>query len=343
MQRPLLGYLDPRFVAVMDECVDRLRQTWLSTSSSVMPLSATGTTAMEAGIAALVEPNDVVIVGVNGFFGRRLAEIARRHGAEVMIIEAQLGQAISLEMLEDRIRSSHRVSIVALVHAETSTGVRQPLDGIGALAHENDALFILDCVTSLGGIPVNVDEWGVDYAYSCSQKCLGAPPGLAPVALSEAARARIRDRETPLPFATDFELLARYWLQRPPTYHHTPPALQIYALNEALGALLHEGLQQSWERHACAGTHLQDGLRSRGFELLAEPDVQLPQLTAVKVPSGIDHLAVRTELRGQHRIEIGGPLDPASPPIWRIGLMGVNATLQASEEILTALDAVIKA
>ncbi|MGN6379727.1 MAG: aminotransferase class V-fold PLP-dependent enzyme, partial [Gaiellales bacterium] len=214
------------------------------------------------------------------------------------------------------------------------------------LAHEVsglDALLMADCVTSLGGIELEAGAWGVDYCFSCTQKCLGAPPGISPVALSERALRRIRSRRTPMPFSFDFELLRRYWVERPAAYHHTMPILSYYALHEALRLALEEGLEERWERHAQAGAYLQNELRERGYELLAEPDVQLPQLTAVRIPDGVDGRAVQAQLLAKRGIEIGGGLGPAAPPIWRIGLMGTNATLEAADCVLEALDAAVPA
>jgi alanine-glyoxylate transaminase / serine-glyoxylate transaminase / serine-pyruvate transaminase len=230
-----------------------------------------------------------------------------------------------------------------VVHAETSTGARHPLAELAGHVSGLDALLMADCVTSLGGIELEAGAWGVDYCYSCTQKCLGAPPGLSPVALSERALERIRVRRAPAPFCLDFELLRRYWVQRPAAYHHTLPILAYYALHEALRLALDEGLEERWERHAEAGAHLQAGLRERGFELLAEPDLQLPQLSAVRVPEGIDGRAVQARLLAEHGIEVGGGLGPGSPPIWRIGLMGTNATVDTADRVLEAMDAVLPA
>ncbi len=198
-----------------------------------------------------------------------------------------------------------------------------------------------DCVTSLGGVELDFDGWGIDYAYSCTQKCLGCPPGMSPVAVSDRALERIRARSQPVSYSLDLELLERYWVQRPVTYHHTAPVLHIYALYEALREIASEGLRARWERHARAGGHLQAQLAERGLELLAEPDYQLAPLTAVRIPDGIDGKSVQTRLLREHGIEIGGGLGPAAPPMWRIGLMGYNARIDAADRVLEALDAVL--
>jgi alanine-glyoxylate transaminase/serine-glyoxylate transaminase/serine-pyruvate transaminase len=296
---------------------------------------------MEAGIAALVEPGETVIVGVAGYFGSRMSEIARRHGARVVEVSAPRGEHVPTELLADALNDDPAACAAFVVHAETSTGVRQPIEELAPARAETGALLVVDCVTSLGGIEVEPERWGADYCYSCSQKCLGAPPGLSPVWLSGRALERIRGRSRPLPFTFDFELLARYWVERPPVYHHTVPTLLVYALHEALRLVLEEGLEARWRRHADAGAHLQAGLRERGLELLADERFQLPQLTAVRVPDGVDGTEVRQRLLREHGIEIGGALDPASLPIWRIGLMGTNATIETADRVLAALDAVL--
>lgn len=340
MQRPLLGYMDPGFLAVLDEVVEMLRAVWRRGDGLVLPLSSTGTAGMEAGLAALLEPGDTAIVGVAGYFGARLVEIARRLCAEVVEVAVPPGEHVPTERLAEALVAHPEARVLCVVHAETSTGVRQPVEELARLLAETDTLLVVDCVTSLGGVEVSPEVWGADYCYSCSQKCLGAPPGLAPVALCERALERIRGRERPLPFTFDFEALARYWVERPAAYHHTPPALLVYALHEALGAVLEEGLEARWARHGDVGAYLQAGLLERGLELLAEEGFRLPQLTAVQVPEGVDGTEVRQRLLREHGIELGGGL-AGSPPLWRIGLMGINATREVADRVLEALDAVL--
>jgi alanine-glyoxylate transaminase / serine-glyoxylate transaminase / serine-pyruvate transaminase len=228
-----------------------------------------------------------------------------------------------------------------VVHAETSTGVEHPLAALGEAMRGRDTLLMADCVTSLGGVPLEAGAWGVDFAYSCTQKCLAAPPGMSPLAVSERAMERIRARRTPVPFSFDLLLLERYWIERPAAYHHTAPILQIYALHEALRRALAEGLEERWARHAEAGAYLQGELTARGLELLADPSVQMAPLTAVRVPDGMDGKAVQTRLLREHGIEVGGGLGPAAPSMWRIGLMGLNATVEIADRVLAALDAVL--
>lgn len=341
MRKPMVGHLDPAFHDMLDSISELLHAVYRRDDGLAIALSATGSSGMEAGITALTQPGDTVIVATAGFFGARMAEMAARHGARVIELRAPLGSSVPNERIIDELAHHPETTLVAVVHAETSTGARHPLAELAAAMGELDALLMADCVTSLGGIQLEAGGWGVDYCYSCTQKCLGAPPGLSPVALSERALERIRARRTPMPFAFDFELLRRYWVERPAVYHHTMPILSYYALHEALRLALEEGLEARWERHAEAGAHLQAELRGRGFELLAEPELQLPQLSAVRVPDGIDGRAVQARLLSEHGIEVGGGLGPGSPPIWRIGLMGANATIDVADRVLDGLDAVV--
>jgi alanine-glyoxylate transaminase / serine-glyoxylate transaminase / serine-pyruvate transaminase len=341
MQHPMLGHLDPDLHDILDEVVSLLRDAYRAPDGVVLPLQATGTSGMEAGIANLVDPGDLVIVADSGFFGARIAEIARRHRAEVIEVTAPWGEAVPNERLLEAIDANPHTRLVAVVHAETSTGVEHPLADLGAALRDTDVLLLADCVTSLGGIELEFDAWGLDYAYSCTQKCLGAPPGMSPVAISRRALTRIEARTNPVPFSLDLQMLERYWVQRPAAYHHTAPILHIYALHEALRQVLFEGLEERWQRHEEAGRFLQTGLRERGFELYADPSRQLAPLTAVRVPEGIDGKRVQRRLLREHGIEIGGGLGPAAPPIWRIGLMGENARIDVAERVLEALDAVL--
>lgn len=341
MQRPMLGHLDPDLHDFLLQIVDRLRATYQAREGLVLPLQATGTSGMETGLASLVEPGEVVIVANAGFFGGRIVEIARRHGAEVIEIKAELGHHVPNERLLDALDQQPNARLLAVVHAETSTGVQHPLRELGDAMRGRDTLLLADCVTSLGGVELDFDGWGIDYAYSCTQKCLGAPPGMSPVAVSERALARIRSRKIPVPYSFDLQLLEAYWVKRPAVYHHTAPILHIYALHEALRQVSLEGLEARWQRHADAGAFLQTTLAEHGLELLADPDYQLAPLTAVRVPEGVDGSRVQSRMLRDHGIEIGGGLGPSAPPIWRIGLMGHNARIQVAERVLDALDAVL--
>jgi alanine-glyoxylate transaminase/serine-glyoxylate transaminase/serine-pyruvate transaminase len=341
MQRPMLGHLDPDLHDLLLEVVDLLRVAYQARGGLVLPLQATGTSGMEAGLAGLVEPGDVVVVANAGFFGARIVQIARRYGAQVVEIKAELGHHVPNERLLGALDQHPSARLLAVVHAETSTGVEHPLRELGEAMRGRPTLLLADCVTSLGGVELDFDGWGIDYAYSCTQKCLGAPPGMSPIAVSERALARIRSRETPVPYSLDLQLLEAYWVQRPPVYHHTAPILHIYALHEALRQVCLEGLEARWQRHTDAGAFLQAALAQRGLELLADPDHQLAPLTAVRVPEGVDGRRVQSRMLRAHGIEIGGGLGPSAPPIWRIGLMGHNARIEVAERVLGALDAVL--
>ncbi len=340
LQKPLLGHMDPDFADILLEVVALQRIAYQAEGGLVLPLQSTGTSGMECGLAHLLEPGDTAIIGVNGFFGRRIVEIAVRLGANVVKVDADWGQHVSNDALVEALEQHPDARLMCVVHAETSTGVQHPLAELGAALRDRDVLLMADCVTSLGGIELRFDDWGIDFAYSCSQKCVGAPPGMSPVAASDRALARIAVRAHPVPYALDLSLLHRYWVERPLAYHHTTPVLHVYALHEALREVALEGLEARWARHMGAGRYLQDEVRSRGLELLADPDHQLPQLTAVRVPDGVDGKAVAGRLLREHDIEIGGGLAGA-PPMWRIGLMGVNADRAVADRVLGALDAVL--
>lgn len=341
MRKPMLGHLDPVLHDILLDVVDMLRRAWRMPDGLVFPLHCTGTAGMEAGLANLLEPGDTAIVARSGYFGRRIADIAGRCGAEVVSVTADWGEAVPNERIVQELDRHPRARLVAVVHAETSTGVEHPLAELGAEIRDRDVLLMADCVTSLGGVELDAGAWGIDYAYSCTQKCLAAPPGMSPIAVSEAALERIRSRRTPVPFSFDLQLLERYWVERPAAYHHTAPILGIYALHEALRMLLEEGLETRWARHTEAGAHLQRELKARGLELLADPEHQLAPLTAVRVPDGIDGKEVQGRLLREHGIEVGGGLGPSAPSMWRIGLMGMNATTETADRVLGALDAVL--
>jgi alanine-glyoxylate transaminase / serine-glyoxylate transaminase / serine-pyruvate transaminase len=341
MQRPMLGHLDPALHVILLEVVDMLREAYRMPDGLVLPLHCTGTAGMEAGLSNLLEPGDTAVVAQSGYFGMRIAEIARRCGADVVEVSADWGEAMPNERLIDALDRHPDSRLLAVVHAETSTGVEHPLRELGAAMRDRPTLLMADCVTSLGGVELDAGAWGVDFAYSCTQKCLAAPPGMSPVAVSEAALERIRSRTTPVPFSFDLLLLERYWIERPAAYHHTAPILHIYALHEALRLALEEGMEARWERHSQAAERLQSGLRARGFELLADPAHQLAPLTAVRVPDDVDGKQVQSRMLLEQGIEIGGGLGPSAPAMWRIGLMGHNADLDTANTVLEALDTVL--
>lgn len=342
MQKPMLGHLDPDMHEILLEVVAQLRDVYRAPDAGlVLPLQATGSSGMEAGILNLVEPGETVIVGVCGFFGRRIAEKARRAGAEVVEVEADWGEVVPEEGIVAALERHPQARLVAVVQAETSSGVEQPVAALADAIAGSGALLMVDCVTSLGGVAVEFDRWGIDYAYSCTQKCLAAPPGMSPIAVSERALERVRARTHPVPFSFDLGLLEDYWVKRPVTYHHTAPILHIYALHEALRLVLAEGLERRWARHADAGAYLRGELERRGLELLADPEHRLAPLTAVRLADGVDGKAIQTAILREHGIEIGGGLGPQAPPMWRIGLMGENASSEAAGRVLAALDAAL--
>lgn len=341
MRRPMLGHLDPVLHDILLDVVAMLRTPWRMPDGLVLPLHCSGTAGMETGIVNLLEPGDTAIVAQSGYFGRRIGEIARRHGAKVVEVNADWGKAVPNERLVDALDRHPHARLLAVVHAETSTGVEHPLAELGAAMRGRDTLLMADCVTSLGGIPLEAGRWGIDFAYSCSQKCLGAPPGMSPLAVSERAMERIRARRAPVPFSFDLLLLERYWIERPAAYHHTAPILGIYALHEALRLALAEGVTERWARHAEAAEHLRAQLEALGLEVLAEPDHRLAPLTAVRVPADVDGKAVQARLLREHGIEVGGGLGPDAPAMWRIGLMGKNATVETADRVLGALGEVL--
>ena len=341
MGKPMLGHLDPAFHAILDELVAMLADVYRAHDGMVLPLQSTGTSGMETGIVNLVEPGDTVIVGVSGYFGARIAEIARRHGANVVEVAQEWGSHVPNERLADALDRNPGARLVAVVHGETSTGVEHPLEELGEAMRDSGALLMADCVTTLGGVRLDFDAWGVDYAYSCTQKCLGAPPGISPIAVSRRALDRIETRTTPVPFSLDLRLLRAYFIERPATYHHTTPILGVYALHEVLRRTLEEGVEQRWQRREQAGRRFAARAVEAGLEVLAVAGHRLAPLTAVRVPEGIDGKDVQRQLLAEHGLEVGGGLGPAAPPIWRVGLMGPNASEATADGVLAALTAVL--
>ena len=338
-QRPVLGHLDPDFLAVLDEIGDRLRAVFRTTNTLTLPISGTGSAGMEACFVNLIEPGDKAIVGVNGVFGERMCEVARRCGAEVVRVEEPWGHPIDPHRLLDAHRQHRDARLVAVVHAETSTGVENEIAPLAEL-QQSDTLLLVDTVTSLGGIAVDVDGWGIDAVYSGSQKCLGVPPGLAPVSFSTRAVERIRARATPpQSWYLDLGLLADY-VGSARRYHHTAPISMLYALHAGLGVLLDEGLDAAHARHRHVGGLLQDALPELGFRLFASAR-RLPQLTSAWLPDGVDDAKVRNELRVRFEIEVGGGLGELAGKGWRMGLMGHSAREQSVVALLGALRALL--
>lgn len=342
LARPLLGHLDPAFLTIMDETCERLREVWGTRANRTLPLSATGSAGMEAAFVNIVNPGDVVVVAVNGLFGQRMCDVAARCGAEVVPVEHPWGTPIDPE----RVVAAHPApTVVAAVHAETSTGVRSDIAALGeAVRAAGDALLLVDAVTSIGGIELRADDWGIDIGYAGTQKCLGVAPGLAPFTISE--RAYERRVERPRSWYLDLGLLGGYvgdtrGSAPARTYHHTAPVAMVASLHAALGRILDEGLQDVWARHAAAGQALQDGLEAMGLELFAEKGARLPELTTVRVPDGVDSAAVRRTLLERYDIEIGAGVGEHAASVWRIGLMGPNARPDAVALVLGALQEVL--
>ncbi|MGH3685585.1 MAG: pyridoxal-phosphate-dependent aminotransferase family protein [Pseudonocardiaceae bacterium] len=341
LTRPVLGHLDPEFLALVADTAQRLRTVFGTRNRLTLPVSGTGSAGMEACLASLLEPGELAIVGVNGYFGERLGEVARRMGAQVQAVHAPWGRALDPEQLLDAQRAAPQARLVAVVHAETSTGVRNEIAPLREL-QDTGTLLLVDTVTSLGGIPVEVDAWGVDACYSATQKCLGAPSGIAPVTLSERAVQRIRDRDRPVcSFYLDLSLLDAYYQGDPPRYHHTASSTLIAAVHAGLGRLLAEGLPAVWERHARVGEQLQATLPEYGFEVFAAQGHRLPQLTAARLPEGMVDVAGRKALRENFGIEVGGGLGPLAGAGWRIGLMGHNAQTRPLTTLLGALTSLL--
>ncbi|MEO7131411.1 MAG: alanine--glyoxylate aminotransferase family protein [Dermatophilaceae bacterium] len=334
LAEPLLGHLDPDFLEVMDETCDLLRLMWGTDSRRTLPISATGSGGMEAAFVNTVSPGDVVVVAVNGLFGERMCEVAARHGAQVVRVDHEWGQPVDTE----RVVAAHpSPKIIAAVHAETSTGARSDIAALGAA--KGDALLLVDAVTSIGGLELRADDWGIDIGYAGTQKCLGVAPGLAPFTINDRAWARRVER--PSSWYLDLGLLGGYAGEAAGTgkrtYHHTAPTAMVASLHAGLRRIESEGLPQVWERHTEAGTLLQDGLEELGLELFAAQGYRLPSLTTVRVPDGVDSAAVRGYLLQQHNLEIGAGVGQFAASVWRIGLMGHNARPDRVALILAAL------
>jgi alanine-glyoxylate transaminase/serine-glyoxylate transaminase/serine-pyruvate transaminase len=344
MRLPMNGHLDPDFWDILVDLVTGLRALWRRPEGGLtIALSSSGTSAMEAGFMNLLDPGDTVISCHWGFFGSRLNDFAHRVGATVVELTADFGQIVSVDRIMQTLAENPGTKIVSVVHAETSTGAEFPLQELAEAmrAAGSEALLYADCVTSLGGQQVEAEAWGIDYGYSCSQKALGCPPGIAPVTISERAVGAMQRHQGAVPYYYDFEELSKYWIDRPITYHHTMPILQYYALYTGIRLALEEGLDARWARNADAGRYFQDEIRGRGFELLADDDHQLVELTAIKVPEGVEGKEMQARILREHGIEVGGGLGPKAPPIWRVGLMGVNANRETADRVLAAFDAVL--
>ena len=339
MSVPLIGHLDPAFLTIMDEVQRRLRSLFRTANPLTIPISGTGSAGMEAALSNVIEHGDAVIVGINGVFGSRMAAMVERCGGRPIPIESPWGRIIEPDAIADALKRHAPVKAVAVVHAETSTGVHQPLEDIGRLCRHFDTLLIVDAVTSLAGLPLDVDGWNIDIAYSGTQKCLSCPPGLAPLTIGERALAAIRSRRTPCQsWYLDVSLIADYWVSSKRAYHHTAPISMIYALQEALRLVDEEGLDARYARHRTNSHALMAGLDALGFEPTAQEGARLTTLHCVAPPPGIDEAWGRKTLLQEYGIEIGAGLGPLQGKAWRIGLMGESSTRANVEALLGAVE-----
>ena len=333
---PVVGHLDPKFLEIMDQSMAMLREVFQTKNRLALPMSGTGSAGMETCFVNLVEPGDSVLIGVNGVFGTRMVDVAQRCGARVDTVEAEWGTALDAQKFKTALEQK-KYKLVAVVHAETSTGVLQPLDDVAKLVRESGALFLVDAVTSLGGAPVRVDELGIDACYSGTQKCLGCPPGLSPVTFSERAVEVIRNRKAKVQsWYLDLSMIEKYWGSER-VYHHTAPISMNYALHEALRLVLEEGLEASWKRHRQVHETFVREMRKLELEPAVAEPIRAPMINAVKIPEGVDDPKVRQRLYDDFNIEIGAGLGPLKGKIWRVGLMGHGARVENVEILAKAL------
>ncbi|MGJ8668351.1 MAG: pyridoxal-phosphate-dependent aminotransferase family protein [Oceanococcus sp.] len=339
--QPTIGHLDPAFIELMNDVQGQLRQVFRTENAFSMPFSAPATGAMEACLINVLEPGDRVLVCQNGVFGVRLAEMARRCGAEVDVLEFPWGRAVDPQQLADKLAASTAFKLVCWVQAETSTGVLSDSQALAEVVHPTGALTLVDCVTAIGGCPIEVDAWGLDMVYAGSQKCLSAPPGIAPITIGERAMDALRKRKTPVQsWFMDFNLLGGYWAGAGKrAYHHTAPVNAIYGLHESLSIVLEEGLENAWARHRQVNAALVSGLAVLGIAPIPPLAERLPPLTTVGIPEGIDDAKFRSYLLSAHNLEIGAGLGAFAGNAWRIGLMGSGCTLEAVERCVAAIAA----
>ncbi len=341
MMQGMIGYADPDFYSILDEVSALLKLVFQTDDALTMALSGTGSAGMQAGFNSLVGPGDTVILCTFGYFGERMVEMASRVGANAVPLRAHWGRSFPAELLEGELNKHPRVKLVAAVHAETSTGVRQPLEDLSRLTKEHDALFMVDAVTSLGGNEVAFDKWDIDYCYSATQKCLGAPPGLSPVAVSQRARQAMKDRSSKPPdWYLDLDLIANYW-NPPHVYHHTPPVSMILALREGLRGALQEGLEARFERHHRNARALVAGLEALGMKMVVPEEHRLDQITVAWIPDGVSDDQVRNALLREHGIEIGRGLGEFAGKVWRVGLMGESSKAEYVLALLSALEGIL--
>lgn len=338
MSAPLIGHLDSAFIEIMDEVQELLRYTFQTDNRWTIPVSGTGSASMETAFGNLVEPGDTVLVPTNGYFGDRMESMAERAGGEVVHVDAPWGEPLDPDDVAAAF-DEHDPDVFGFVHAETSTGVLQPqVPELTSIAHEHDAYVIADCVTSLGGVELRVDEWGIDVAYSGGQKCLSCPPGASPLTLNDRAMEKVLSRDTDVrSWYLDLSLLEGYWGEER-SYHHTAPITNVYALREALQLVAEEGLEARWERHREMATELKEGLEEMGLEMNPDDEFWLPSLNAVRVPDGVDDGKLLAELQEEHDLEIASGLGDLEGEILRIGCMGYSARTPNIQFVLSALE-----
>ncbi len=343
MATPLLGHLDPKFLEIMNEVQALLRVAFQTQNPFTIAVSGTGSAGMEAALVNVIEPGDTVVVGVNGVFGGRMADIVGRCGAKLVRLEVPWGQVFPREAIAEALKKNAPVKAVCLVHAETSTGAQQPMEGLGKLCHDAGALLVVDTVTSLGGIPVAVDAWEADAVYSGTQKCLSCPPGLAPLTLSPRALEVVRGRKAKVQsWYLDCGMIADYWAEGKRVYHHTAPISMVYALREALRLVVEEGLEARFARHRRHSAAVMAGLATLGCAPQAQEGHRLASLNCVTAPAGVDEGAVRKALLNEFDIEIGGGLGPLAGKVWRVGLMGESSTQANVLAVLAALEQALR-
>lgn len=341
MSTPLLGHLDPQFLSVMDDICTMLRDLFQTKNRLTIPISGTGSSGMEASFVNFVEEGDTVIIGVNGLFGERMVDVAERCGAKVVRVDTPWGNIIEPEKIIKALKEHPQAKVCALVHAETSTGAQQPLEEIGRFCKGQAVLFLVDTVTSLAGVEVKVDEWGIDICYSGTQKCLSVPPGLAPITVSPKAIDVMHGRKTKVQsWYLDLTMIERYWGEER-FYHHTAPISMLYGLREGLRIIFEEGLQPRFERHRILGDRLKMELEGLGFRLFAQEGYRLPNLNSVVLPPGIEDGPVRKKLLTDYNIEVGGGLGQVKGKIWRVGLMGETCKIQNIEYLVAALKEIL--
>jgi alanine-glyoxylate transaminase/serine-glyoxylate transaminase/serine-pyruvate transaminase len=338
----MVGHLDPQFLSIMDEVQAMLRRVFLTDNQLSIAVSGTGSAGMEAMLVNLIEPGDEVLVCVNGLFGERMSDIVGRVGGVLHRLDRPWGEVFEPAEIAAELERHPKIVLVAIVHAETSTGAHQPLEGLGPLCHERDALLLVDAVTSLGGTELRIDDWGIDACYSGTQKCLSCPPGLAPVTVGPRAVEKLDRRTSKVAsWYLDFSMIRSYWSQGGRAYHHTAPISMNYALHRSLALVLEEGLENRWRRHRLHSQALMAGLEALGFEPFAEKGHRLPMLNSVRLPAGLEDAEIRRELLTNYDIEIGGGLGELAGLVWRIGLMGESAQRTNVLRLLTALEEIL--